>query len=363
MPISGNRRCLVGIRPARWLLFHLSVLAIPACVLFHSEQLQLNEPPQLLIDPDLETVVTSEVEPGGWRLEVDPGTPGLQTGAMNIRRTRGLGITQHASDSVPGKINAWVQWIDDPPIGEWYRFYLEFGVEDVSAGGVRIDLRFYDADGGRIHSNDWIPEVVGTVPFYWGETEGTIPAECARIEVVAGLDLTASGTFVLQEARFELRDPIVRDILTDTHSIIEGGLHLVLHYSGRDIISFNVDMESGTWVNQFGGLPNQCTYTLRGLDLDLKLSHGFTYRDEYGYELIGTRTWWIRGSFTEHALNSISGPLQGVFTIISTNPDRNLREREGTVTGWLTLGGARVDSLSTRSFREGREPPPSPLYF
>ena len=363
MPISGSRRYLVCVRPVRLLLFCLPVLVIPACVLFHYEPLQQNEPPQLLIDPDLDKAVTSEVEPAGWRLEADPATPGLRTGPMEIRRTRGLGISQQASGSEPGEVNAWVQRIENPPVGEWYRFYLECGVNDVSPGGVRIDLRFYDAAGELILSNGWVPEVAGTVPFHWGETEGAIPAECTRVEVMAGLDRSASGTFVLQKARFELRDPIVREILTEGNRIIEGGLHLTLTHSGQDILVVKAGMENGIWFNQYTGLPGFCTYTLRGKDLDLKLKQGFPYRDENGYELIGNRTWWIRGSFEEHSLNSIIGSFKGVCILMSTPPETDLWDREGTVTGYLTLGGVRVDSLGIRSFRAGRRPPPPCLPF
>jgi len=363
MFISGSWRCRIGSHSARCILFALPILAIPACALFHHEPPLQVEPPQLLIDPYLDKVVAAGGESSGWRFDVDPATPGLRTGPMMIRRTCGLGISQDSSRSDRGEVNALIQQIEDPPVGEWYRFYLEFGVEKVSPEGVRIDLRFYDAADGLIESNGWSPEVAGTVPFYWGEAVGEIPAGCARMEVIAGLDRSASGTFVLQEARLELHDPVIQAILTDETRFVEGKLHLVLKPSSRDRISLTVDLESGAWNPPYSAVASFFRYTLRGRSLDLKLDQGIPYREESGYELIGTRTWWIRGDFDEQTPGTVGGSFYGTFITISTMPDTRYNDLEGTVTGYFTLNGSRVDSLQIQPLQQGRRPPPDRLRF
>ncbi len=342
MPISGRRISPAGIRPVRWFLIYLPMLVIPACALFHFTPPHEPEPPQLLTDPHLDEVVASGRESSGWRFEVDPATPGLRTGPMMIRRTRGLGISQEASRSDRGEVNALIQRIEDPPVGEWYRFYLEFAVEKASPDGVRIDLRFYNAADELILANGWSPEVTGTVPFHWGETVGQIPAECAWVEVVAGLNRSASGTFVLQEARFELHDPTIQTILTGESRFFNGGLHLVLKTSSEFSIVIDVDLESSIWHRPFVGISSIARYTLKGGSLDLKLDGNSRYRDENGYEFIGTRTWWIRGVFERQAPNSVG---------------------EGAVTGYLTLNGTRADSLRTRPLYQRRRPPPDDSPF
>jgi len=358
MPISGRRISPAGIRPVPSIPILLLILVIPACVFFQGQELQRTEPPQLLFDPDLEDVVRMETASGRWKLDADPETPGLRSGPMQIRRTRGLGISQQASDADPWEVNAWTQRIDDPPVGEWYRFYLEFGLEEVSDGGVRIDLRFYSASGELILSNGWSPEISGTVPIYWGETTGEIPEGCAWIDVVAGLKRSASGTFVLQEARLELHDPVVQSILTGESRFFNGRLHLALKTSGGNTIGIRLDLETGTWLTQYGSLPHRSTYTLRGRSLDLKLALDMPYREEGGYEVIGTQTYWIRGEFGTQSPVSVGGVFNGVFIVMSTIPNDRDRDMEGSVTGYLTLNGARVDSIRTRPLHQGRQPPP-----
>ncbi len=137
----------------------------------------------------------------------------------------------------------------------------------------------------------------------------------------------------------------------------------MLKTSSEFSIVIDVDLESSIWHRPFVGISSIARYTLKGGSLDLKLDGNRRYRDESGYEFIGTRTWWIRGVFERQAPNSVGGSLIGVFIVLSTIPDDHYSDWEGSVTGYLTLNGARADSLRTRPLYQGRRPPPDDSPF
>lgn len=336
--------------PALFLFSFLSLLS--SCALFDLNIPPSKLPDQILINPDFSMATDAGEKPPGWFLLSDQEhTINLSSGLAKNRNGNFLYISQDGTSEGFTDVNAWVQRLDRPPSGWSYNLYLEFGTRQVSENAVHIDIRHYDSDDLLISNNSWKPDLSGTISRYWAETDGVFPPGCAYTDILVGLDQNSAGTLELYLVQTRLIKIHNRAFTIGNHAVINSGLRLNMEFEDGSTVSAHVSLSGGCWRMVNRSVIELCDYTIEGreLELELRLKEVVRYYpEESNVPQYITSSFHISGSFRKREGDTISGPFHGRVVKVFPELLPEMKGINGTVAGYLTLGGAKVDSVQVQ---------------